>query len=81
MPLTEAQLTGIQKMLNGWTDEQELEHDGLQQLMNAILFARDDVLALLRIHGDLPDAVATTVLAKAKASAKATSEELAALLA
>lgn len=67
MPLTQAQIDAITELLDG-------EGDNLEILLNKIGSARDDVRSLLRIHADITDANATTVLANAKVRAKTAAE-------
>lgn len=74
MTLSQAQLDGIATLIDG---------DGVTSLngyVGVILQAREDVLALTRIHEDVPEANALTVLANAKLRAKAAADALSVLL-
>ena len=81
MPLTPAQINAADQLIRGYTVEVEVQHEGLDDLVTDLIRARDDVQALVRIHTDIADANASTVLAKAKARAKVAADALSVLLA
>ena len=68
--LTEGQIEAIEEMIQTLNEE-----------VNALVSARNDVLALLRIHGDIAsDAEEMNVLSQAKIRARAAAQTLNALL-
>ena len=81
MPLTGGQITAIDRLVNGWDDEEEPfeHHRGLNEMVNDVISAREDVRALVRIDDRFTDANCTLALGDAKLKGKTAAEELVAL--
>ena len=82
MPLTENQLHAIEALMQGQTElpDGSSVPDNLNTRINAIVEARDHVMALVHIHQDIPDAVVVTVLSKAKQRAIVAAQSIVELL-
>lgn len=78
MPLTQAQLDAIKELLEGYNDQGE--PDNINSRINRVIDAREDVQALVRIHGDVPDEAAITILAEARSRAKTAARSIVDLL-
>lgn len=77
MPLNQNQINTINTLINGTPDN----HDhSLNGYVNAIINAREDVLALLRIHADIDNSTCNTIITNARARADAAAQALVTLL-
>lgn len=73
MPLTQQQLDAIEVLLHGYTDDGP---DNLNTRLNDVVNAREDIEALVRIHENLPDAVASDVMLTIRQRAKAAAQSI-----
>lgn len=78
MPLTSGQINIIDGLLNGTSDDSDHSINGY---INDIVSARDDAIALLRIHDEIPsNSVCLDILDFCKSGALAASQNLIGLL-
>lgn len=78
MPLSQNTIDTINILLQG--DPENEEQDHIYGLETEQINAREDIIALLRIHNDIPDSVCTEILINAKNRYKAAINALDALL-
>jgi len=81
MPITDEEREVIEGILNGVNNEDGTRTNGLNDYVNEIIEAREDVFALLRIHQDVNnDPIENTILVNAKVRARTAAQNLATLL-
>lgn len=68
MPLTTQQLSTIRTLLD--------DDSGIEKRIRDIMLARDDLRSILRIHSNMADANATTILNVIKARGQNASEQI-----
>lgn len=68
MPLTHGKIFAINQFVDGYADEVDphIHHKGLNDYINTLVDAREDVLALIRINEDIADGNVDMILVKAK---------------
>lgn len=83
MPFTEGQLNAIKDLINGYTDVDEVYHEGLNDKVNKIVEVRDKIIGLTQeLHDGFADnAELMNVVSIAKSRAKTAADELSVLLA